>query len=56
VVSGEADVGVLLRPRATLVRVRSVADEVPEAPDLVDSVVVDRLGGRLERGQVSVDV
>jgi len=56
VVAGEADIGPLGDRGAALVRVRPVADEVAEAPELVRGVRVDRCENRLQRVQVRVDV
>src|SRR5439155_5145670 len=56
VVPGET--GRRMRPHegAALVRLRPVADEVAEAPDLVGRVGVDRREHGFERVQVRVDV
>jgi len=56
VVADQALARVRPRPGAALVRLRAVADEVAEAPDLVGRFPPDRLGRRLEGGEVSVDV
>src|SRR5213078_797921 len=56
VVPAQADRGPRLDRRAALVRVRPVADEVAEAPELVRRVGVDRRQYRLESGEIPVDV
>ena len=56
VVAGEAQVGVLAREVDARVGVGAVADEVAEAPDLLDRVVGDVAEHRLERLAIAVDV
>jgi STE24 endopeptidase len=56
VVPDEAEVGPLAHERATSVRLRPVAYEVPEAPDDFRGLAVDRLQHRFERMQVPVNV
>jgi hypothetical protein len=46
----------LLDPRAHLVRVGAVADEVAAADQRIDVERLDGLKARLERGEVAVDV
>ena len=56
VVPDEDEVGSVADERAALVRPRSVADGVPEAPDRVRRVTVDLGQNRLERVKVGVDI
>jgi len=52
VVPGEADGGPLFDDGTALVRTRPVPHDVPEAPELVRRVGVDRLENRLERVEI----
>ena len=56
VVPDEADVGALADDARALVRPRPVPYEVPEAPELVGALAVDRLEDGLEGVEVRVDV
>jgi len=56
VVSDQADVGALGDDARALVRSRPVPYEVPEAPELVGALAVDRLEDGLEGVEVRVDV
>jgi hypothetical protein len=56
VVADQREVAAFAHERRALVRLGAIADEVAEAPDLVDSGLVDRREDGFERGQVGVDV
>ena len=56
VVADQADVAALADQVGAGVGLGAVADDVAEAPDLVDAGVVDRREDGLEGGQVGVDV
>ena len=56
VVPGQADGRSLTHERGALVRPRPVADDVAEAPELVEPAGVDLRQHGLERVQVRVDV
>src|SRR4051812_46696002 len=56
VVAGEHDVAAAERELDAQIRLRAVADEIAQAPDLVDPGGVDGVEGRLEGLAVAVDV
>ena len=56
VVAGEADVAALTRQGHAVVRLGAVANEVAEAPDLLDVGVLDRPEDRFEGRPVAVHV
>ena len=55
-VAGEAERASLSDELGAGVGIRPVADDVPEAPDVVDARLLDRVEAGLEGGQVGVDV
>ena len=56
VVAAQADGGALAHERQALARLAAVADDVAEAPELVDALLAGVLEHGLERRQVAVDV
>ena len=55
-VPDQAEIARLGRERHALVGLRTVADEVAEAPARVDARLADVVQNRLERGQIAVHV